>query len=81
VPYFLEDEAAHENFAPGVGLALAQLVDGASAGIDALLTQLELRQFLLQRRDLFIEFGHVSRPSSLSGKSLISGTITVLLIR
>src|SRR6266404_5552160 len=56
--HFGEHDSADQYLAAGHGLALAQRLDGALARIEALLTELQLGEFLLQCRNLVIEFGH-----------------------
>src|SRR5258708_10749662 len=58
---FCEHDSADQYLAAGRGLALAQRVERPLARIEPLLTKLELREFLLQGRNLVIEFGHRNR--------------------
>jgi hypothetical protein len=61
VLHFGQYDSADQYLPAGRGLAFAQRTDGTLARIEALLTKLQLGEFLLQRRNLIVEFGHRNR--------------------
>jgi hypothetical protein len=63
-----QDDAAQEYLAAGLGPAFLDLGCGPPACFQALLAQLQLLQFLLQRRDLVVEFGHAKLRSTRGGR-------------
>jgi hypothetical protein len=62
-----QDDAAQQDFAARIGLAFPDLPLGQPTRLQSLLAQLQLLQFLLQRRDLFVEFGHAKLRSAAEG--------------
>jgi len=62
-----QDDTAQQDLAAGIGLAVPDRPLRQPARLQSLLAQLQLLQFLLQRGDLFVEFGHAKLRSAAKG--------------